>query len=86
MPRPQLISPRADSGCGRTFHSDRRTADQHRIALEFWNQATGQIRKGYRLAVYGCNRCGGFHVCQKPIEKLRGRPASPGLQPGEDED
>ena len=70
MTRPQLILPRADSACGKTFHSDRRTADAHRIALEFWYQATGRTRDGYRLAVYRCKRCGGFHIGQRPIDRL----------------
>ena len=38
MARNQLILPRADSGCGKAFYNDRRTADGHRIALEFWKQ------------------------------------------------
>jgi hypothetical protein len=66
--RAQLILPRADSGCGKVFYGDRRTADWHRIALDFWNRATGRIREGYRLGVYRCKRCGGFHIGQKRIE------------------
>jgi hypothetical protein len=73
MARPQLILPRADSGCGKVFYHDRRIADGHRIALEFWNQATGRGRGGYRLAVYRCKRCGGFHIGQKRIPSLRAR-------------
>ena len=69
MPRPRLILPRADAGCGKVFYEARRTADEHRIALEFWNQATGHFRKGYHLAVYRCKRCGGFHIGRKRIEK-----------------
>jgi predicted Zn-ribbon and HTH transcriptional regulator len=69
MPRPRLILPRADAECGKVFYEARRTADEHRIALEFWNQATGHIRKGYHLAVYRCKRCGGFHIAKKRIEK-----------------
>ena len=75
MPRSQLIIPRADAGCGKVFYDDRRTADQHRIALEFWNQATGQVREGYHLAVYCCKRCGGFHISQRPIAKACVHPA-----------
>jgi hypothetical protein len=65
-----VILPRADAACGKTFYSDRRSADSHRIALEFWNQATGKVRDGYRLAVYRCKRCGGFHVGQRPVARL----------------
>ena len=69
MQRHQLILPCADAACGKVFYRERRTADEHRIALNFWNQATGDFRKGYRLAVYRCKRCGGFHIGQKRIEK-----------------
>jgi hypothetical protein len=67
MARDQLILPRADSSCGKAFYSDRRTADGHRIALEFWNRATGRTRAGFQLAVYRCSRCGGFHIAHKRI-------------------
>ena len=70
MPKDHLILPRADSGCGKAFYSDRRIADGHRIALEFWNRATGCVRDGYQLTVHRCNRCGGFHISQRRIEKL----------------
>jgi hypothetical protein len=69
MAHPQLILPSADAGCGKAFYSERRTAADHRIALDFWNQATGHTRKGYQLAVYRCKRCGGFHIGQKRIQK-----------------
>ncbi len=67
MARSPLILPRADSNCGKAFFGDRRTADGHRVALEFWNRATGYRREGYQLAVYRCKRCGGFHVGQKRV-------------------
>jgi hypothetical protein len=70
MPKDHLILPRADSGCGKAFYSDRRIADGHRIALEFWNRATGCVRDGYQLIVHRCKRCGGFHISQRRIEKL----------------
>jgi hypothetical protein len=70
MPRPKLILPRADASCGKLFFADRRTADGHRIALEVWNRATGRTREGYRLAVYRCKRCGGFHIRQRPVDSL----------------
>ena len=73
MPKDNLILPRADSGCGKAFYSDRRIADGHRIALEFWNRATGCVRDGYQLTVHRCNRCGGFHISQRRIEKLDSR-------------
>src|SRR6185312_711747 len=79
MARPQLILPQADASCGKTFYSDRRTADGHRIALEVWNRATGRVREGYRLAAYRCRRCGGFHVGQKPIVD---KPVHAGPGPG----
>ena len=68
VPRAQLILPRADAECGKVFYDERRTADEYRIALDFWNQATGNLRKGYCLAVYRCKRCGGFHIAQKRIK------------------
>lgn len=74
MSRPQLILPRADASCGKVFFADRRTADCHRIALEVWNQATGRVREGYRLAVHRCKRCGGFHISQRPIDRIPSRP------------
>ena len=70
MARSQWILPRADSACGKVFHPDRRTAEGHRIALEFWNRATGGGRKDSRLAVYRCKRCGGFHIGNKRIEHM----------------
>ena len=69
MPKDHLILPRADSGCGKAFYNDRRVADGHRIALEFWNRATGCVREGYQLTVHRCGRCGGFHISQRRIEK-----------------
>jgi hypothetical protein len=68
MVRSQVILPRADAECGKAFYPNRRTADWHRIALEFWNQATGRVRMNYRLSVYRCKRCGGFHISQKRVE------------------
>jgi hypothetical protein len=67
MTRSLLILPRADAGCGRAFFPDRKTAEGHRVALEFWNRATGRLHDGYRLAAYRCKRCGGFHVGLKRI-------------------
>jgi len=61
------IMPRADAACGKVFHPDRRSADGHRIALEFWDRATGCGRKDSRLAVYRCKRCFGFHIARKWI-------------------
>lgn len=81
MTRDRLILPRADSGCGKAFYADRRTADGHRIALDFWNRATGCARQGYQLSVYRCKRCGGFHIGQKRTDKLSVRRDSPRLDP-----
>lgn len=67
MQRHQLILPCADAACGKAFYGERRTADEHCIVLNFWNQATGDIQKGYCLAVYGCKRCGGFHIGRKRV-------------------
>ncbi len=67
MSYPALILPQADAACGKTFFADRRTADCHRIALEVWNRATGRSRPGYRLSIYRCRRCGGFHLGQKAV-------------------
>jgi hypothetical protein len=79
-----LILPRADSRCGKVFFDDRRSADGHRVALEFWNRATGQVREGYRLAVYRCKRCGGFHIGHKRIESLQNRITAPRLDSARD--
>jgi hypothetical protein len=68
MARSDWILPRADVACGRVFHADRRTAEGYRIAMEFWNQATGRTRAGYRLGAYRCKRCGGFHVSRRKIK------------------
>jgi hypothetical protein len=73
MPKDQLILPRADSGCGKVFYNDRRIADGHRIALEFWNRATGCIRDGYQLTVHRCKRCGGFHISQRRTKTVTSR-------------
>jgi hypothetical protein len=83
MAIPGPILPRADSACGKVFFSDRRTADGHRIALEIWNQATGRIREGHRLAVYRCRRCMGFHIGYRPVDR---RPIKPerSLDPADD--
>jgi hypothetical protein len=77
MPRTQLILPKADASCGKVFYADRRTADGHRVALEVWNRATGRTREGYRLAVYRCKRCAGFHIAMRPIDRIRERPQPP---------
>lgn len=65
MARSDWILPRADAACGKAFHADRRSADGYRVALEFWNQATGRISPGSCLVTYRCKRCGGFHVGRK---------------------
>jgi hypothetical protein len=79
MARSQWIIPRADSACGRAFHPDRKTAEGHRIALEFWIQATGRAREGRRLVSFRCGRCGGFHVASRKvdIEAVRPEPSDP---------
>jgi hypothetical protein len=85
MPKEQLILPRADFSCGKVFYSDRRTADGHRVALEFWNRATGSVRDGHQLTVHRCNRCGGFHISQSRIKKRDSRtsPSPKTLAPNE---
>lgn len=70
MSRPQLILPRADAACGKLFFPDRKTADGHRIGLEVWNRATGRTREGYRLAVFRCKRCGGYHIARRPVDRI----------------
>jgi hypothetical protein len=42
--------------------------------MEFWNQAMGRARAGYRLGTYRCKRCGGFHVSRK---KIKIQPSTP---------
>ena len=73
MARSDWILPRADTACGKTFHADRRSAEGHRVALQFWNQATGRISSRSSLVTYRCKRCGGFHVGRKRTESEPGR-------------
>jgi hypothetical protein len=84
MARHQLFLPQADAACGKIFFADRRAADGHRIAMEVWNRATGRGREGYRLAVYRCKRCAGFHVGQRPIDRIRIRTVSLPVYYGEE--
>jgi hypothetical protein len=79
MAKPRLIVPCADSSCGKVFFANRRTADGHRVALEFWDRATGQVREGSQLVVYRCRRCGGFHIRYKRVEHPRIQLVSRGL-------
>jgi hypothetical protein len=65
----QIIRPRADAACGKVFYEERRTADEVRIVLDFWNRTVGRVRKGYHLSAYRCKRCGGFHIGQKRIKR-----------------
>jgi hypothetical protein len=68
-----LILARPDAACGKVFHENRRNAEQHRIALEIWNRATGCAKKNRKLVVFHCKRCGGFHIAQKRIDRLHPR-------------
>jgi hypothetical protein len=77
MAMPPLILPRPDSSCGKVFYFDRRAAEGHRIALGVWIRATGRVREGYRLAVFRCKRCGGFHIGQRRIDILREQTSVP---------
>jgi hypothetical protein len=69
MARSDWIVPRADAACGKAFLPDRRAAEGHRVALEFWMQATGQARVGYHLVVFRCKQCCGFHVGRKKLDQ-----------------
>jgi hypothetical protein len=73
MAMSQLILARPDAACGKVFHEKRRTAEEHRVALEIWNRATGRARANRRLVVFHCKRCGGFHISQKRTDRLRPR-------------
>lgn len=73
MSRPQLILPQPDAACGKTFFANRQTAEGHRVALEVWDRATGRTRAGYRLVVYRCRRCAGFHIARRPVDRIRTR-------------
>jgi hypothetical protein len=73
MAMSQLILARPDASCGKVFHANRRGAEQQRIALEIWNRATGCAKENYRLVSFQCNRCGGFHIGQKRVDRLRPR-------------
>jgi hypothetical protein len=71
MARPTVILARRDSKCGKAFHIDRRSANEHRIVLEIWYRATrpDPARSCPRLLIIRCKQCGGFHLSQKrPIE------------------
>jgi hypothetical protein len=68
-----LILARPDAACGKVFHANRRSAEQQRIALEIWNRANGCVKENRRLVVFHCKRCGGFHIGQKRIDRLRPR-------------
>jgi hypothetical protein len=78
MARSRMILPAFDPTCRRLFHSDRLTAEGHRVALEIWIRATGREREGTRVVVYRCKRCAGFHVTRKRIA-----PKSPLLGPSD---
>ena len=80
MAMSQLILARRDAACGKVFHDNRRTAEEHRIALEIWNRATGRAKENCRLAVFHCKRCGGFHISQKRIDLLDKRTHSRPLE------
>jgi hypothetical protein len=67
MAKTHWILPRADSACGKVFHPDRRAAEGHRVARELWDQATGRSREDYRLVVYRCKRCCGFHIGSRKV-------------------
>jgi len=71
MEMSQLILACPDAACGKVFHDNRRSAEEQRIALEIWNRATGRARENRQLAVFRCKRCGGFHIGQKRIDRLR---------------
>ena len=73
MAMSQLILARRDASCGKVFHANRRGAEQHRVALEIWNRATGCAKENYRLVSFQCNHCGGFHIGQKRIDRPRPR-------------
>src|SRR5271163_4629121 len=73
MAMSQLILACPDAACGKVFHENRRSAEEQRVALEIWNRATGRARENYRLVVFHCKRCGGFHISQKRIDRLRPR-------------
>jgi len=70
MEMSELIIARPDAACGKVFHDNRRNAEEHRIALEIWNRATGRARENCQLVVFHCKRCGGFHIGQKRIDRL----------------
>jgi hypothetical protein len=65
MARSDWILPRADAACGKVFHTDRQSAEEYRIGLQFWNQATGRNRASDHLVIFRCRRCGGFHIARK---------------------
>ena len=48
MARSDWILPRAESACGKVFLPDRKAAEEHRIALQFWIAATKHAADGPR--------------------------------------
>jgi hypothetical protein len=81
MAKNPLMFTRPETSCGKVFYPDRRAAEDHRIVLDVWNRATGGDREGYRLAVYQCVHCGGFHVGHKRIEKTPYKRVEPETRP-----
>jgi hypothetical protein len=48
-------------GCGKKCHYSRAIADEHRAALERWDQANGSTKAG-TLKTYWCEQCRAYHV------------------------
>jgi hypothetical protein len=65
MARSNWIAPRPDAACGKVFLASRRSAEEHRVALELWILATHQGHMDYCLIPYRCTRCGGFHLARR---------------------
>jgi hypothetical protein len=69
---------RHGSRCGKVGQSDRLTAEAVRIGLDIWNKATGADRKGVRVVIFRCKKCGKLHVgrqCQRlDPGRLKNRP------------
>lgn len=81
MARSDWITPRPDVACGKVFLANRRSAEEHRIALELWILATHHGSMEYRLVPYRCARCGGFHIGRKKATR-HFAPTDSSCQPG----
>jgi hypothetical protein len=68
-----LNLPLTGEPCGKVRHYDPAEAEDHRAALERWEQAHGEARPGRELVTYWCDACSAFHVGHKAGRKTGGK-------------